>query len=76
MFDKEKMTSSLERRVERLEGVTHVGADVDRARAIFNAYEMVSNHPEKATDDDRALAGITSHEDWSPAFGILIDHSG
>ena len=68
--------SSLERRVERLERGTHVGADVERARAIFHAYDVVRNHPEQATDEDRALAAVTSREDWQRAFGILIDAEG
>jgi hypothetical protein len=31
---------------------------------------------EKATDEDCALAAVTSHDDWSRAFGILIDAAG
>jgi len=37
---------------------------------------MVKDHPEQATDDDRALAAITSHEDRWRAFGTLIDAAG
>jgi hypothetical protein len=70
------MSRSLERRIERLERGAHVGADVERARAIFDAYERVKDHPEEATDEDRALAAVTSHQDWSRAFGILIDAAG
>jgi hypothetical protein len=29
---------------------------------------MVRHHPEQATDEDRALAAATSHEEWSRAF--------
>ena len=67
------MTSSLERRIERLESNTHVGADVEKARAIFNAYVRVTDHPAQASDEDRALL---AHEDWQHAFSILIDAAG
>jgi hypothetical protein len=71
------MNRPLERRVERLERDTHVGdADIDRARAICHAYEVVRHHPEQATDEDRALAAATSHQEWSDAFGALIDAAG
>ena len=66
----------MERRIERLERGTHIGADVERARAIFDAHEMVRHHPEKATDEDRALAAVTSREDWQRAFVVLIDAAG
>jgi hypothetical protein len=66
------MTRSLGRRIEPLERDTHVGeADIDRARAIMRAFDMVRDHPEQATDEDRALA-----EDWQTAFGVLIDALG
>jgi hypothetical protein len=71
------MNRLLERRVERLERDTHVDdADMDRARAICHAYEIVRHHPEQPTDEDRALAAATSHEEWSRAFGIMIDAAG
>jgi hypothetical protein len=71
------MNRPLEGRVERLERDTHVGdADIDRARAICHAYEVVRRHPEQATDEDRALAAATSHQEWSDAFGALIDAAG
>jgi hypothetical protein len=55
------MSRSLGRRIERLERDTHVDdADIDRARAICRAYEVVKHHPEEATDEDRALAAVTS----------------
>jgi hypothetical protein len=66
----------LERRIERLERGVHVGADVERARVIFHAYTMVKDHPEQATDEERALAAATSREDRWRAFGILIDAAG
>jgi hypothetical protein len=69
----EKMTSSLERRIERLESNTHVGVDVEKARAIFNAYVRVTDHPARASDEDHALL---AHEDWQHAFAILIDAAG
>jgi hypothetical protein len=68
-----KMTSSLERRIERLESNTHVGVDVEKARAIFNAYVRVTDHPARASDEDHALL---AHEDWQHAFAILIDAAG
>jgi hypothetical protein len=37
---------------------------------------MVRHHPEEATDEDRALAAATTHEEWSDAFGVLIDAQG
>ena len=67
------MTSSLERRIERLESGAHVGADVERARAIFDAYERVRDDPQQATDEDRALL---AHEDWQRAFVALIEAAG
>jgi hypothetical protein len=70
------MSRSLERRIERLERGAHVGADVERARAVFNAYETVRRHPEEATDEERALAAVTSREDWQRAFWTLIDAEG
>jgi thiamine biosynthesis protein ThiC len=71
------MNRLLERRVERLERDTDVGdADIDSARAICHAYEMVRHHPEEATDGDRALAAATSNEDWQRAFSTLIDAAG
>ena len=66
----------LERRIERLERSAHVGADVERACAIFHAYTMVRDHLEQATDEERALAAVTSHEERWRAFGILIDAAG
>jgi hypothetical protein len=70
------MTQTLKRRVERLEGNTHVGADIEWARAIMRAFDMVRDHPEQASDQDRALVAATSHEEWSDAFGALIDAVG
>jgi len=70
------MSRSLERRIERLERDAHVGADVERACAVFHAYDMVRHHPEQATDEDRALAAVTSHDDWMRVFGTLIDAAG
>jgi hypothetical protein len=37
----------------------------------MRAYDMVRDHPEQATGQDRALA-----EDWQTAFGVLIDAAG
>jgi hypothetical protein len=37
---------------------------------------MVRHHPEQATDEDRALAAVTSHDDWMRVFGTLIDAAG
>jgi hypothetical protein len=70
------MTSSLKRRIEQLERLTPVGAEVERAHAIVRAYDMVQFTPEQATDEDRALVAATSHEDRWRAFGILIDAGG
>jgi hypothetical protein len=70
------MNRTLDRRLKCLEHGAHVGADVERARAIFHAYDMSNHHPEQATDEDRALAAVTSHEEWSCAFGIMIDVAG
>ena len=70
------MNRTLGRRLKCLEGAAHFGADVERAQAVFRAYEMVRDHPEQATDEDRALAAVTSHQDWARAFGILIDAAG
>jgi len=53
----------LERRIERLERGVHVVADIERGRAVFHAYDVVRNHPEQATDEQRALATATSHDD-------------
>jgi hypothetical protein len=70
------MTQTLKRRIERLESSTPVSADVEWARAIMRAFDMVRDHPEQATDEDRALVAATSHEEWSRAFGALIDAAG
>jgi hypothetical protein len=70
------MTSSLKRRIERLQSSTPVGADIDWARAIVHAFDMVRHYPEQATDADRALAAATSYEEWSEALGTLIDAAG
>jgi hypothetical protein len=70
------MTSSLKRRIERLQSSTPVGADIKWARAIMRAFDMVRDHPEQATDADRALVAATSHEEWNAAFGALIDAAG
>ena len=43
---------------------------------IMRAFDMVRDHPEQATDEDRALAAVTSNEDWQRAFSILIDAAG
>ena len=67
---------SLERRINRLERGSHSGADIDRARAIFHAYNLVRDHPEQATEAERALAAETSHEDWQRAFLILVEAAG
>ena len=66
----------LERRIERLERGVHVVADIERGRAVFHAYDVVRNHPEQATDEQRALAAATSHDDWQRAFATLIDAAG
>jgi hypothetical protein len=42
----------------------------------MRAFDMVRDHPEQATEEDRALAAVTSHEEWSDAFGALIDAAG
>jgi hypothetical protein len=70
------MTSSLKRRIERLQRTTPVGADIEWARAIMRAFDMVRDHPEQAADEDRALAAATSNEDWQRAFSTLIDAAG
>ena len=67
------MSRSRERRIERLERAAHVGADVERARAIFDAYERVRDDPQQATDEDRALL---AREDWQRAFVALIEAAG
>lgn len=70
------MNRTLDRRLKCLERGAHVGADVERASAICHAYEVVRDHPEQATDKDRALAAATSDEEWAHAFGIMIDAAG
>ena len=70
------MTRSLMRRIEQLERVITVGADLERARAIVRAFDTVQYEPEQASDEDRALTAATSHEEWSHAFGIIIDAEG
>jgi hypothetical protein len=70
------MTRSLERRVDRLERSAQVDTDVDRPRAIVHAYEMVKYHPDQATDEDRALAAVTSNEEWQLAFATVFDAEG
>ena len=62
------MNRSLERRIEKLERGSHLGTEVESANAIFHSYEMVRNHPEEATDEDRALVAVTSHDDWQRAL--------
>jgi hypothetical protein len=42
----------------------------------MHAFDMVRDHPEQATDEDRALAAATSHQEWCDAFGALIDAAG
>ena len=70
------MTWRLEQRIGRLERSFHVGHDIDRARAIVHAYHVVRDDPERASDEDRALAAITSHEEWQRAFVIVLDAGG
>jgi hypothetical protein len=70
------MSRSLERRIARREGAAHVGADVERARAIMHAYSVVRDHPEQATDEDRALAAVTSNEEWQRALVTVIAAEG
>ncbi len=65
------MTSALERRIEQLEASAHTGAEVERARTIWRAYNLVRDHPEQATEEDRVLA-----KNWQHAFAILIDAVG
>jgi hypothetical protein len=70
------MNGPLERRIEKLERGSHLGPEVERAHGIVHAYEMVRDHPEQATDEDRALAAVTSNHDWQHALLILIDAAG
>jgi hypothetical protein len=70
------MTGSLVRRISRLECGANVGADVERARAIVHAYFVVRHHPAQATDQDRALAAVTSNEEWQRAFATVLDAEG
>jgi hypothetical protein len=70
------MTGNLGRRIERLERGFHAGHDIDRARAIVHAYRVVRYNPEQATDEDRALAAVTSNEEWQRAFVIVLDAAG
>ncbi len=67
---------TLERRICRLESVTHLGADIDRAHAILAAYDVVNHHPEQATDADRALVAATSWEEWNGALIASIQAAG
>jgi hypothetical protein len=41
-----------------------------------HACSVVEDNPEQATDEDRALAAVTSNEEWQRAFAILIDAAG
>ena len=70
------MSKSIIRRIERLERVCHVDANVDKAREIVHAYHLVQNYPHLATDEHRALRGITSHEDWQRAFLVVLETEG
>lgn len=70
------MSSSLERRIAQLECSAGAGGDVEWARAVCRAYQIVRDHPEQIIDEDRALAAATSHEEWSYALGIVIGAAG
>ena len=70
------MNKGLCRRLERLERTSQDGADVARAAAVCEAYEIVRDHPELATHAERALAAATSHEDWQRALITLIEADG
>ena len=70
------MTSSLKRRIERLERLTGVGADLERARAIVRAWDMVRDHPGQATNEDQALFAATSREEWQHAFWTIVESTG
>jgi hypothetical protein len=70
------MNKAPSRRLERLERTSQDGAGVARAAADYEAYEIVRDHSELATDEERALAAATSHEDWQGAFLTLIEAAG
>lgn len=70
------MTWRLERRIRRLECSFHVGHDIDRAHAIVHAYHVVRDDPERASDEDRALAAATSNAEWQQAFATVIAAEG
>lgn len=70
------MTWRLEQRIGRLERSFHVGHDIDRAHAIVHAYHVVRDDPERASDEDRALAAATSTAEWQRAFATVIAAEG
>jgi hypothetical protein len=67
---------ALERRIKSLERRAGLGADLDRARAIVAAYEVVRHHPEEATEADRKLVAETSSDEWQLALSAMITAGG
>ena len=65
------MKSILTRRVERLEAESCAEDDLERARRIVSACDVVEFHPDQATDEDRALAASTTKGDY---MGALVLH--
>ena len=68
------MRGSLERRISGLERDAHIGQDFERANAILYAFHMVEHHPERATDEHRALAAATSREERLDAFWASVEY--
>ena len=62
------MKSILTRRVERLEAESGAEDDLERARRIVGACDVVEFHPERATAEDKALAAATTKDEYMGAL--------
>src|SRR5262249_52698523 len=62
---------TIKSRIQRLERDVPDTGDLEHARAVFDAHLRVREHPEEATEEDRALAA-----DWDKAFCVLVNAVG
>jgi hypothetical protein len=70
------MKSILIRRVERLEAESGGEDDLDRARRIVRACDAVEYHPERPTEEDRALAASTTKDAYMDALVLCWRQPG
>lgn len=73
------MTSSLERRLSKLEQATHVGGDVAQARRVVNAYHAFFAGGwdlEALPHLVRQVVAAHSNADWQRAMALVIRAAG